>query len=40
VSLDDYQGTKHVILVFYPFAFSGICTGELREIRLHVGLVA
>jgi peroxiredoxin (alkyl hydroperoxide reductase subunit C) len=22
-----------VVLVFYPFAFSGICTGELREIR-------
>ena len=22
-----------VVLVFYPFAFSGLCTGELREIR-------
>jgi peroxiredoxin len=22
-----------VVLVFYPFAFSGICTGELCEIR-------
>ncbi|MDQ6715309.1 MAG: peroxiredoxin [Actinomycetota bacterium] len=27
------EGGKHVVLVFYPFAFSGICTGELREIR-------
>ncbi len=33
VSLADYAGRKHVVLVFYPFAFSGICTGELREIR-------
>ena len=33
VSLSDFAGTKHVVLVFYPFAFSGICTGELREIR-------
>lgn len=33
VSLDQFRGSKHVILVFYPFAFSGICTGELREIR-------
>ncbi|MBK8866709.1 MAG: peroxiredoxin [Dermatophilaceae bacterium] len=22
-----------VVVVFFPFAFSGICTGELREIR-------
>jgi mycoredoxin-dependent peroxiredoxin len=33
VSLEDFAGSKHVVLVFYPFAFSGICTGELREIR-------
>ena len=33
VSLGDFRGTKNVVLVFYPFAFSGICTGELREIR-------
>jgi peroxiredoxin (alkyl hydroperoxide reductase subunit C) len=33
VSLSDYRSSKHVVLVFYPFAFSGICTGELREIR-------
>ena len=33
VSLADFRGTKNVVLVFYPFAFSGICTGELREIR-------
>jgi len=33
VSLADFAGRKHVVLVFYPFAFSGICTGELREVR-------
>ena len=33
VHLSEVLGSKHVVLVFYPFAFSGICTGELREIR-------
>lgn len=28
---------KNVLLVFYPFAFSGICTGELHEIRDDLG---
>ena len=32
VSLAELRGTP-VLLVFYPFAFSGICTGELCEIR-------
>lgn len=33
VSLSEFRGDKNVVLVFYPFAFSGICTGELCEIR-------
>jgi peroxiredoxin len=33
VRLTDYRGKQPVALVFYPFAFSGICTGELCEIR-------
>jgi peroxiredoxin len=33
VSLSDFRGVKNVVVVFYPFAFSGICTGELSEIR-------
>ncbi len=33
VSLADYRGKKAVLLVFYPFAFSGICTGEFCEAR-------
>jgi peroxiredoxin (alkyl hydroperoxide reductase subunit C) len=37
VSLSDFRGDKNVVLVFYPFAFSGICTGELCEIRDNLG---
>jgi len=33
VSLSDFRGRQAVLLVFYPFAFSGICTGELCELR-------
>lgn len=33
VSLSDFRGKKPVVLVFYPLSFSGICTGELCEIR-------
>jgi peroxiredoxin len=33
VSLSSFQGSKHVLLVFYPFAFSGICQGELCQLR-------
>ena len=37
VSLSDFRGQKNVVIVFYPFAFSGICTGELCEIRDNLG---
>ncbi len=30
--LSDYRGKK-VVLMFYPFAFSGICTPEVCELR-------
>jgi mycoredoxin-dependent peroxiredoxin len=33
VSLSSLYGEKPVLLVFYPFAFSGICTGELCQLR-------
>lgn len=33
VKLSDFRGNKNVVLVFYPMAFTGICTGELCEIR-------
>jgi peroxiredoxin len=32
VSLAELRGTP-TLLVFYPFAFSGICTGELCQLR-------
>ena len=37
VRLSDFRG-RNVVLVFYPFAFSGICTGELCEIRDNLAL--
>ena len=33
VKLSDFRGMKPVVIVFYPLSFSGICTGELCEIR-------
>jgi peroxiredoxin len=33
VQLSSFRGDKPVLVVFYPFAFSGICTGELRQLR-------
>jgi peroxiredoxin len=33
VTLSSYRGRKAVALVFYPYAFSGICTGEMAGIR-------
>ncbi|HEY3534879.1 MAG TPA: peroxiredoxin [Pedococcus sp.] len=37
VTLSEFRGGKNVVLVFYPFAFSGICTGELCQIRDDLG---
>ncbi|HET6636276.1 MAG TPA: peroxiredoxin [Streptomyces sp.] len=33
ISLSDYRGEKNVVLLFYPFAFTGVCTGELCALR-------
>jgi mycoredoxin-dependent peroxiredoxin len=33
VSLSDFRGKKHVLIVFYPLAFSGVCTGEMCTLR-------
>ncbi|MEU8511459.1 peroxiredoxin [Kitasatospora sp. NPDC048722] len=33
VRLSDFRGAKAVVLVFYPFAFTGVCTGELGAIQ-------
>ena len=36
--LADFARQQNVALVFYPFAFSGICTGELCELRDDLGV--
>jgi peroxiredoxin len=33
VRLSAFRGTRHVLLVFYPYAFSRVCTGELTALR-------
>jgi mycoredoxin-dependent peroxiredoxin len=33
VTLSSVYAEQPVLLVFYPFAFSGICTGELCQLR-------
>jgi mycoredoxin-dependent peroxiredoxin len=33
VKLSSFRGEKNVVLVFYPLAFSGMCTGELCAMR-------
>ncbi|GAA1854439.1 peroxiredoxin [Actinomadura bangladeshensis] len=33
VRLSDFRGERKVVLVFYPLAFSGVCTGELSRLR-------
>ncbi|MEY4541094.1 MAG: hypothetical protein RLZZ306_2851 [Bacteroidota bacterium] len=32
VSLSDYKG-KNVVVLFFPLAFTGVCTAELCEMR-------
>ena len=33
VKLCSFRGSKNVVLVFYPLAFSGVCSGELCGLR-------
>ena len=33
VRLSSFRGTKNVVLVFYPLAFSGVCSTELYALR-------
>jgi peroxiredoxin len=33
VSLSSFKGKKNVVLLFYPFSFTGTCTGELCAMR-------
>jgi peroxiredoxin len=33
IKLSSYRGKKNVVIVFYPAAFTGTCTGELCALR-------
>jgi peroxiredoxin len=33
VRLSSFRGAKNVVLVFYPLAFSGVCSSELFALR-------
>lgn len=33
VRLSSLRGAKNVVLVFYPFAFSGVCSSEMCAMR-------
>ncbi len=33
VKLSSFRGDKAVVLVFYPFTFTGVCQGELCDLR-------
>jgi mycoredoxin-dependent peroxiredoxin len=32
-TLSDHRGRKAVLIVFYPFAFTGVCTRELNRVQ-------
>jgi mycoredoxin-dependent peroxiredoxin len=38
VRLSDFRGVRPVVLVFFPLAFSGVCTGELCQLRENLAL--
>lgn len=37
VALSSFRGERAALVVFYPFAFSGVCTGELCAVRDDLG---
>jgi mycoredoxin-dependent peroxiredoxin len=37
ITLSSYARGKAALIVFYPFAFSGVCTGELTGLRDRLG---
>jgi mycoredoxin-dependent peroxiredoxin len=36
VQLAQFRGDRAVVVVFYPWAFSGVCGGELHELQKHL----
>jgi len=37
VRLSDYAGTSNVVLLFFPFAFTSVCTAEMCDITAGLG---
>ena len=37
VKLSDFRGKKNVLLAFYPFAFSPVCSLQLPGLQQHLG---
>jgi peroxiredoxin len=37
VTLSEYRGRKHVVLVFFPLAFSPVCSHQLPTIQEELG---
>jgi len=37
VSLSESRGKKNVLLLFFPMAFTGVCTAELCSVRDDIG---
>ncbi|HTZ44078.1 MAG TPA: peroxiredoxin [Jatrophihabitans sp.] len=40
VRLSSFRGQKAVLVVFYPWAFTNICTGELGQVRDNIDAFA
>jgi peroxiredoxin len=36
VRLSQFRGKQAVVVVFYPWAFSGVCGGELHDLQKHL----
>jgi peroxiredoxin len=37
IVLSDFRDQRNVLLVFFPFAFTGVCTGELGALGDRIG---
>jgi glutaredoxin-dependent peroxiredoxin len=37
ITLSDYAGKKNVLLLFFPMAFTSVCTAELCSVRDNIG---
>ena len=40
VTLSEYRGRNHVVLVFFPLAFSPVCSHQLPAIEKEIGRIA